>query len=82
MTFKSVHMVRDRGIEDANCIKDHDFGLWNDKPDRAVTPGVQYLIQYRHPLESVQSCFEFRVHHGRNQDSVESWTEFLPYGLA
>lgn len=81
MKFKSVHMVKDRAIEDANYVKDHDFGLWNDKPDCAVTPEAQYLIQYRHPLESVQSYFEFRVHHGRNKDTAESWAEFLPWGM-
>lgn len=81
MVFHSDRRAKRRSIENPNYIKDHDFGLLNGTPDRPITPEAQYLVQYRHPLESVQSYFEFRVHHGRTEDGADSWAEFLPWAL-
>ncbi len=79
--FKSAHVAKDREISNATYIKDHDFGVMNAVPERQITGDAQYLVQYRHPLESMQSYFEFRVFHGHAEDSADSWAEFLPWGL-
>ena len=80
MVFKSVHNKYHRSIDNANYIKNHDFGVIRDI---TVSPNehMQYLIQYRHPLESAQSYFDFRVHHDVIEDSADSWAEFLPFAL-
>ncbi len=82
MVFASVHKDMDAITAQANDIKDHDFGLLHQTPDVRIKPDTQYLVQYRHPLEVVQSCFEFRVHHGQLRDDEESWQAFLPVALA
>ena len=62
-------------------IKEHDFGLLNGKKGIPILSGTQYLIQYRHPLESLVSYFEFNVKHGLLTDDREAWTNFLPKHL-
>ncbi|MGE0714619.1 MAG: hypothetical protein AB7P02_04175 [Alphaproteobacteria bacterium] len=39
--------------------KNHDFGL-----DLPLVPRCTYVVQYRYPLESLVSLFEFRLRHG------------------
>ncbi|MCC7272253.1 MAG: hypothetical protein IT561_06255 [Alphaproteobacteria bacterium] len=55
--------------------KHHDFGL-----DLPLTPRCTYVVQYRYPLESLVSLFEFRLKHGYPgldatppEDTREGW---------
>ncbi len=68
----------DFSSEEANYIKEHDFGLLNSTKGIPICSGTQYLIQYRHPLESLVSYFEFNVKHGIITDDRDSWVTFLP----
>ncbi|WP_106203326.1 hypothetical protein [Aliiruegeria haliotis] len=80
--FGSVHNAAERKVtEDTNYIKDHDTGLLSGKSDRQITSDARYLVQYRHPLESIQSYFEFIVCRGKLEDSPEKWAGFLPQRL-
>ncbi len=54
-----------------NFQKNHDFGL--DLPD---LPNCLYIVQYRYPLDSVVSYFEFKHAIGHIKDSPEAWLRF------
>ena len=74
--------LRDAG--DANYIKVHDRGVIERGRGLRPTTSHRYLIQYRHPIESIQSLFEFALHHeqGKLQDTADDWRGFLETNLA
>ncbi|AXI46917.1 hypothetical protein C1J03_13325 [Sulfitobacter sp. SK012] len=81
LIFGKAHTDTNDVVAEANYVKDHDFDLMKGNTGIPITPAAQYLVQYRHPLESVQSFFEFQVHHKQLQDTREHWQMFLPKAL-
>jgi hypothetical protein len=81
LKFRDVHQKSGFSLEEANYIKDHDFGLLSHNKGIPILPEMRYLIQYRHPLESLVSHFEFQVKHGLLNDTREAWDSFLPKHL-
>jgi Sulfotransferase domain len=81
LKFRDIHQKSGFSLEEANYIKDHDFGLLNHNKGIPILPEMRYLIQYRHPLESLVSYFEFQVKHGLLNDNREAWDIFLPKHL-
>ena len=79
--FRENHQKTGYSFEEANYIKDHDFGIRNNNIGIQMLPKYRYLIQYRHPLESLVSYFEFFVKHERVTDDRESWNLFFPQQL-
>lgn len=61
----------------ANYIKTHDQGIYNGKKGIPIVSGTRYLVQYRHPLESLTSFFEFQVRHGLLVDDRDVWNDFF-----
>lgn len=79
--FRENHQKSGFNLEDANYIKDHDFGLLNNNKGILMLPKMKYLIQYCHPLETLLSYFEFQVKHGLLSDSLVAWENFFPKHL-
>jgi hypothetical protein len=48
--------------------RNHDFEL-----NVNIEPDAQYLLQFRHPLHSLVSHFEYRVNRGLLSDTSKSW---------
>ncbi|MEM6911664.1 MAG: sulfotransferase [Verrucomicrobiota bacterium] len=71
-----------RGLPQGNYLKDHDFGVAKGNPGIPFKKGPHYIVQYRHPLESIASLYEFRLFHGHDQDSREDWNHFLERNVA
>ena len=70
-------------IADVNYVKTHDFELKGRAQfiDSFSSP-VKFLIQIRHPLESISSYYEFALHHGDiDTDSISNWNSFLFHRL-
>ncbi len=73
MLFMSVYDKEPKNRSDsANYIKDHDFLL-----EVPIEPTNLYLVQYRHPLESLVSYFEFNVHHNIVVDTEDNFYDFV-----
>lgn len=53
-----------------NFQKNHDFGL------RLPIDQEYYVIQYRHPLESITSWYRFSLDNNLFPDSEKKWQEF------
>ena len=70
---------RPLAIKDVNYVKTHDFALEGEKvltPDFAE--GRRYLLQIRHPIESIASFYEFALKHNHvKKDSEKNWHLFL-----
>lgn len=77
LRFREEHQGFGYSYEEANYIKDHDFGLLNGKAGIGIVPENRYLIQFRHPLESLVSHYEFQLKHGKVADSRAEWERFL-----
>lgn len=66
---------------DANYIKAHDGGVARGRGIKPL-PQWTYVVQYRHPIESIQSLFEFALHRqGTLADTRDEWTDFLDRNL-
>lgn len=81
LKLRLEHSEEGYAKEDANYIKDHDVALRKNKSGIPVLEGGRYLIQYRHPLESLVSFYEFQVKHGRREDCRQSWEQSLEINL-
>jgi len=68
-------------IQEANYIKDHDLQLRNNKIGIPIQENSRYLVQYRHPLGSLMSYFEFTVKRGTTKDDPESWDRFIEFNI-
>jgi len=78
LKFGSVHIDTKETVAAANYVKDHDFGLRLGGAGIPIVQNARYLVQYRHPLETAQSYFDFNVFHGQLEDSRKQWEHFLP----
>ena len=67
------------GLEDVNFIKTHDFDIEGHDVLRDKFPrSRRFLVQIRHPLESIASYYEFSLKHdARFSDNRIAWTVFL-----
>lgn len=66
-------------LKNVNYVKTHDFHLTGRRVLIFEFPkNRRYLVQIRHPLESIASYYEFSVKHGhiRHDNEVE-WHKFL-----
>ncbi len=81
MKFRANHSGKGYSEDEANYIKDHDFKLLNMKKGIEFRFDTLYLVQYRHPLESLISYYEFQVKHAVVDDSRVSWNLFFPKHL-
>ena len=63
----------------ANYVKTHDFSFNGTTVLTDIFPEPRhYLVQVRHPLESIASLYEFALHHGMIRiDSFLTWRLFL-----
>lgn len=52
--------------------KNHDFNL-----DLPVEPTLKYLVQYRHPLESLVSWYRWEVRNGIQAEMNYGWQPFI-----
>ena len=77
MNFGAVRNNDYSDLGSCNYIKDHDFGLRRGGQGLVPTHSYKYLIQYRHPLESLTSYFEFTVMEQKIEDSLAAWRLFL-----
>lgn len=75
--FRENHQGLGYSFGEANYIKDHDLALLRGGAGIPILPENRYLIQFRHPLESLVSYYEFQVRHGRLGDSKDEWEHFL-----
>lgn len=76
--FHESHSKVGVPIYDANYIKNHDFGLVNFKTkELSLDSSKKYVVQYRHPLASLVSYFEFQVKHGNLEDTQKDWDVFF-----
>lgn len=82
--FKYFDHYRDDNVFEHNFVKTHDF-QWEGQNillDKFPTPR-KYLVQVRHPLESIISYYEFRLHWGTlNIDDREAFQRHLNSQLA
>lgn len=77
------HPGQSRSLKNANYVKTHDFDLVGHKVLYEDFPGSRrYLIQIRHPLESIASFYEFSLKHGHvRNDNKLAWRLFLAKNL-
>jgi hypothetical protein len=62
---------------DAQFQKNHDFDL-----DLPIEKNVKYIVQYRHPYESIASFYNFDLDHGKiENDDISNWQSFLNQNL-
>lgn len=52
--------------------KNHDFDL-----NLPITPGMKYLVQYRHPLESLVSWYRWEVNNGIQAERNYGWRPLM-----
>ena len=73
----------DPAFKTVNFVKTHDFQLLGRKIfDSRFPENRRYLIQIRHPLESIASYYEFALKHGHvRQDTEAEWAVFLANNL-
>ncbi len=65
-----------------NYIKDHDIGLSEARMKEAVfDPGRKYIVQFRHPLYSLTSWYEYRLIKRKINDSQNNWRLFMKVQL-
>lgn len=64
-----------------NYLKDHDFGLARGNSGISLEKENRYIVQYRHPIESIVSHYEMRLFHGYDNDTEQSWKRFLDSSL-
>ena len=71
-------------LKDVNFVKTHDFQLIGHKVLYFEFPtNRRYLVQIRHPLETIASYYEFAQNHGKIQnDNKKTWKVFLHEKLA
>ncbi len=61
-----------------NYIKTHDFAFEGTNVLRDIIPtDRRYIVQYRHPLESIPSHYEYGLKVCGMMDSPEAWENFL-----
>jgi len=70
-------------LEHVNIIKTHDFMLEGKRVLSSMFPvDRRYLIQIRHPLESIISYYEFALEFGDlHADTEVTWSRFLAKNL-
>lgn len=70
-------------LKDVNYVKTHDFDLAGSEILCFKFPNNRrYLVQIRHPLESITSYYEFSLKHWHIQkDSEDVWRVFLDRNL-
>jgi len=64
-------------LEESNFIKHHDFGLMKNEEGLEVDANLRYVVQYRHPLPSLVSFYEFTCKNHSIDDSLTTWDNFL-----
>ena len=59
-----------------NFQKNHDFE--GSLPNTRL---LKYIIQYRTPVESLISNFEFDIKNSKRPNEIEEWEKFASYGI-
>ncbi len=67
------------GVVRPNCVKTHDFHFEGTSVLSEYFPTDRhYIVQYRHPLESITSYYEFAQKlDGVAEDSLSTWMDFF-----
>jgi hypothetical protein len=72
-----THCQKTPCSSDAQFQKNHDFDL-----DLPIEKNVKYIVQYRHPYESIASLYNFDLDHGKiKNDDISNWQSFLNHNL-
>jgi hypothetical protein len=60
-------------VNNAQFQKNHDFDL-----DLPIDKSVKYIVQYRHPYESIASFYSFDLFHNKiENDHIDTWRNYL-----